>query len=100
MDMQAYYSTSTEAEANRCLTGVPLAVNCAGVSVSAEKFRQRRKRHDFYLLYGTGGRMPIIINNSRHFLEKDTFIIIEPEIFSDYGLKEGFINYYWVHFTG
>ena len=100
MDIQAYYSTTTEAEANRRMTDVPLTVNCAGVSVSAEKFRQRRKRRDFYLLYGTGGRMPILINNNCHSLEKDTFIIIEPEVFSDYGLKEGFINYYWVHFTG
>ena len=100
MELVAYYSTDTVEAANRCLTDVPLAVNCAGVSFSSKKFEMIRKRQDFYLLYGIGGKMPIVIDEHCQFLEKDTFIIIEPDTYSEYGLEKGFINYYWLHFTG
>ncbi len=100
MKLKSYYGPLTEQQANRASSEVPLLVNCAGVVYSPQSFFVRRKRKDFYLIFAVGGNMEIIINDKKQLLEQNTFIIIEPDTYFQYHQKNGFINYYWVHFTG
>ena len=100
MKLKSYYGSLTEAQADRSSSDVPLLVNCAGVVYSPQNFFVKKKRKDFYLLFAVGGNMQITVNNKEQLLMQNTFIVIEPDTYYQYHQKNGFINYYWIHFTG
>ena len=102
MQSNSYYGMLTDPEANRAVYDIPLLVNCSGTVYSADNpFESRiRKRKDFYLVFVIGGKLNLTVNNKTQMLEKDSFIIIEPETCFEQCIPAGFINYYWLHFTG
>lgn len=100
LEIQSYYNNLTEAEANRCVMTVPLLVNCAGVVYYSHDYHIRRKRNDFYLLCACAGSLQVKTKAGNQVIGKDTFIIFEPDTYFEYGMKNSFINYYWLHFTG
>jgi len=100
MRVQAYYSEATEAESNRQDLSKPLLVNCAGVVYSKRTFDRIGTRRDYYLLCVVAGGMPVTLGEEVQQLKKDSFLIIAPGTRFRYHIENGFINYYWIHFTG
>ena len=78
----------------------PLLVNCAGVEYTRKPFDVTSSRKDWYLLCVVAGGMPVTIHGQNQQLKKDSFLIIEPGTTYRYHIDNGFINYYWLHFTG
>ena len=100
MEIQAYYSEATEAASNRHSLAEPLLVNCAGVEFTRKPLDITSTRKDYYLLCAVAGEMPVTICGQTQQLKKDCFLIIEPGTRYRYHIENGFLNYYWLHFTG
>lgn len=102
MQSNSYYGMLTDPEANRAVYNIPLLVNCSGTVYSTDtpSESRMRKRKDYYLIFVIGGKINLTINNNIQKLSKNCFIIIEPQTRFEQSIPGGFINYYWLHFTG
>ena len=82
---------------------VPLLVNSCGEAIMKENFVTSRKRHDFYLMYVTGGKIDSVCNGKKTTLERGSVICVSPDTSYFYRSSSSsteYINYSWIHFTG
>ena len=101
MNMQSYYRTSLERDANICDMTKPLCVNCAGVVETDREFFTRGVRKDYYLMYVCGGEMDIAAGGGKYRLKEGSALIIPPKTEYGYGCVRGqYIHYLFLHFTG
>ena len=95
---QAYFRIDNLADRS-----VPLLVNSCGEAVLKKSFLTKRKRHDFYLMYITGGKIDAVCKGEKHILERGNVICVSPNTLYNYKNSSNsseYINYCWIHFTG
>ena len=97
---QVYYLTKTEAEANMCVTALPLTVNCTGLEYYYAPFRYRTQRHDNTLVYVLSGQLDFTLGNIDISLFSGQFIIIPPGTPISFGTDKELLAYYWLQFSG
>lgn len=95
---QAYFRIDNLADRS-----VPLLVNSCGETVMKESFLTKRKRHDFYLMYITGGKIDAVCKGEKNVLERGNVICVSPNTHYNYknsAESSEYVNYSWIHFTG
>lgn len=81
----------------------PLIVNYAGKLTINRKFLTHNTagRLDYYLLYVTDGKLSVKLDGKIEIMRAGDFIIFPPKYKYCYGIDEnGYISYFFVHFTG
>lgn len=97
---QVYFLTKTEAEANMCITALPLAVNCTGLEYYYAPFHHRAFRHDYGLVYILAGEMDFTLEHKVLTLLPGHFMIIPPGHAISFGTEKDHLTYYWLQFSG
>ena len=96
MENQSYYLSRARSGDNICDLTVPLQVNCTGYVNMTHPFTTTGIRRDWYLQLMDEGKL----TSDGAGMMPGQFIVRAPDRSYRYGLENGSLGYYWIHFTG
>ena len=98
---QSYFKTEKESDANREDTSLPILINATGKEYFYAPFKQVSLRKDYGIVYVVSGELFFEQGKVKTLLKSGEFIIGLPHKYLNrFGTDQGFVNYYWLNFTG